>query len=114
MKFPKWQEGRQGTGYKVLTLINSKFFKFDCHILKYPEGSSIPPHKDPAKEGYEHYRLNITLKRSKIGGYFNCANTLYRSLRVALFRPDLETHSVMEVLLGTRYVLSIGWLKKIK
>lgn len=112
MKLFKWQEGRQEGGYKVLTLINNKFFKFDCHILKYPEGSRIPPHVDPAKEGYRHFRLNIVLKEPKLGGTFACGKPIFRWGRISLFRPDQETHSVTKVLIGSRYVLSFGWLSK--
>jgi hypothetical protein len=113
-KFPKWQDGRQGTGYKVLTLINSKLLKLDLHILKYPEGTYIPSHIDPAREGYEHYRLNIVLKKAKYGGSLIVNETLYKSpgSRIIFFRPDISRHLVTNVYEGTRYVLSIGWLKK--
>jgi hypothetical protein len=111
MKFFKWKEGRQGTGYKVLTLINSERFEFDLHVLKYETGTSIPKHKDPAKPGYEHHRLNIVLKQAERGGEF-VLGPLYSSARINKFRPDITPHAVCLIEKGTRYVLSIGWLKK--
>jgi hypothetical protein len=114
-KFPKWQDGRQGTGHKVLTLINSKLLKFDCHVLKYPTGSYIPFHTDPAKEGYKHYRLNIILTKAA-GGAFICPNYsgVFKWWRFHFFRPDVTEHCVTPVWEGTRYVFSIGWLKKVR
>lgn len=112
MKLPMWKEGRQGSGYQVLTLINNQFFKFDLHILKYPEGSQIHPHRDPAKKGFKHYRLNVVLRAGESGGHFWCKSPIFKTKRIALFRPDIDTHHVTTVFKGTRYVLSIGWLKK--
>lgn len=39
----------------------------DCYILKYPEGSEIPPHTDPVP-GRKHWRMNVVLKRATVGG----------------------------------------------
>lgn len=111
MKLPKWKDGRQGTGYKVLTLINNERFKFDMHVLKYETGTGIPAHKDPAKPGYEHHRLNIVLKQALRGGEF-VLGPLYSLARIHKFRPDTTIHAVTPIEKGTRYVLSIGWLKK--
>jgi hypothetical protein len=107
----KWEEGRQKTGYMKKCLINSKRFKFDVYLLKYPEGSEIPEHIDSAIIPFhEHHRLNIELKRAEFGGSFRM-NGYVKPRRVHYFRPDLVPHSVDKIRKGTRYVLSIGWNK---
>ncbi len=106
-----WQKGRQESGYEKMTLLRSKLFKFDVYILKYPVNSTIKAHTDPVDEIYEHHRLNIVLKKAKIGGVFSC-NDIAKTGRIHYFRPDIMKHEVSKIQLGTRYVLSIGWLKK--
>lgn len=105
-----WQFGRQGTGYEVFTLINSKKLNFDCHLIRYPVGASIPAHVDPVSRG-DHYRLNIEIWRPKAGGELICSQSIWRRGRINLFRPDKAIHAVTEVKEGIRYVLSIGWVK---
>jgi hypothetical protein len=82
---------------------------FDSYLIRYPEGSEIPPHTDPVTAG-RHYRLNIILKSPASGGEFVCATPLYESRRIKLFRPDACPHSVTRVIGGSRYVLSVGWV----
>lgn len=105
-----WKEGRQGSGYFKRPLIVSKRFKFDSYLLKFPVGSEIGLHKDTANEG-RHFRLNIILRQSRIGGEFICSETLLDWPRIKLFRPDLQEHAVTKVEDRSRYVLSIGWLR---
>ena len=106
----RWQPGRQGTGYdKMLLLTASWPVPFDTYLLRYPDGSEIPPHKDPVSIG-RHYRLNIILKSPRSGGEFVCACPLFASKRIKLFRSDTCEHSVTRVSGGCRYVLSIGWV----
>ena len=106
----RWDRGRQGTGYdKLLLLENHVLLPFDGYLLRYPAGSSVPPHRDRVQGG-RHFRLNIVLKRSPGGGEFVCERPLYRSARVNLFRSDLSEHAVTRVEGGSRYVLSIGWV----
>ncbi|MFC6977979.1 hypothetical protein [Microbulbifer taiwanensis] len=59
-----------------------------------------------------HYRLNIVIKRAKSGGEFLCDSPIYESARIKLFRPDIAEHAVSEVQSGTRYVLSLGWVRR--
>ena len=107
----RWQSGRQGSGYDKMLLLTGKWpIPFDCYVIRYPEGSSIPPHKDPVQQG-RHYRLNVILKSPKSGGEFVCATPIYSSTRIKLFRPDECEHSVTRVQGGSRYVLSIGWVR---
>jgi hypothetical protein len=108
----KWEEGRQNSGYRVLTLVKSLRFKFDMHLIHYPTGSKIPSHKDKANFDQRHYRLNIEVKRPKEGGKFVCDKCIFRWWRIALFRPDIQTHSVTEITKGTRWVFSMGWLRR--
>lgn len=108
----RWEKGRQNTGYDKLLLVANPFLlPFDCYLLRFPEGTEIPPHRDPVKAG-RHYRLNIIVKRAPVGGEFICADPLFQTRRVNLFRSDLCTHSVTRVEGGSRYVLSIGWILK--
>lgn len=105
----KWEKGRQGSGYEKLRLFAGTWpFPFDSYLIRYPEGSSIPPHQDPV-QAKKHYRVNIILIAPKSGGEFMCDNPIFETSRIKLFRPDISTHSVTEVVGGTRYVLSFGW-----
>lgn len=106
----RWQRGRQDTGYdKMLLLAMSWPLPLDSYLIHYPEGSEIPPHRDPVKSG-RHYRLNIILKSCGAGGEFICETSMFTTKRIKLFRPDLHEHSVTKVIDGSRYVLSIGWI----
>lgn len=106
----RWQSGRQGSGYDKMLLLTAPWpVPFDSYLIRYPEGSSIPPHRDPVQTG-RHYRLNIVLKAPKSGGEFLCENPIYQSRRIKLFRPDICEHSVSKVQGGSRYILSIGWV----
>ncbi|MBB3193872.1 hypothetical protein FHS28_001237 [Roseateles terrae] len=82
---------------------------FDSYLIRYPDGSEIPPHKDPVQLG-RHYRLNVILKAPKSGGEFVCKDPIYSGSRIKLFRPDVSEHSVTRVAGGSRYVFSIGWV----
>jgi hypothetical protein len=116
----RWKPGRVGTGYFTCRLWQNKWpVKFDVYIVKYPEGSYIPPHTDPSPvSGKRHFRFNYTFWLPKICGGFAYQGTAeehkhvyYRSKRITFFRPDIIEHEVMKVVEGTRYVLSIGWLR---
>jgi len=111
-----WLEGRQGTGYYKLKIFESKLLKMDIYLLKFPKGSKIDRHIDPVPEGYEHHRFNAILKRPKEGGECIIAREPFnfrpQRNRFIKFRPDIMQHYVSRISEGTRYVLSIGWLKK--
>jgi hypothetical protein len=107
----RWQSGRQGSGYDKMLLLTAPWpVPFDSYLIRYPDGSSVPPHTDPVQQG-RHYRLNIILKAPKSWGEFVCAQAIYSSSRIKLFRPDACEHSVTPVHGGSRYVLSIGWVR---
>ncbi len=114
----KWAEGNHKTGYSVFTIAWVKRRKlipipFDCYLIKYPPGASIPPHRDELKKD-RHFRVNIVFPSSG-GGEFICENPIFSSRWINFFRPDLSTHSVTEVTgKRTRYVLSFGWALKNK
>ena len=113
LRWLKWEKGRQNTGYdKLLLMANPFVIPFDCYLLRFPEGSEIPPHRDPVKSG-RHYRLNIILKRSPGGGEFVCGDPIFQTRRIKFFRSDLSTHSVTRVVGGPRYVLSVGWILRV-
>lgn len=105
----KWQIGRQLSGYdkKLLWIFPLPFIWIDGYLLRFREGSKIPPHKDVVDK-YLHYRLNIVLKAAKEGGDFICNDAYINTKRVKFFRSDIMEHSVSEVTSGQRYLLSIG------
>lgn len=108
----RWRGGRQRSGYEKMLLLQSPFpLPFDAYLLRFTEGSGIPPHTDPVTAG-RHYRCNIVIKRAKRGGEFVCASPIFATRRIKLFRPDACEHSVTRVERGTRYVLSIGWVRR--
>ena len=68
MSFFHWEEGRVGTGYRKLTLFRGhRFLPFDCYLIDYPIGSSVPTHTDPIP-GKRHFRLNILLMGEDVYG----------------------------------------------
>ncbi len=84
---------------------------FDIYLLRFLRGQGIPPHTDQVQSG-KHYRLNLVIKAARSGGEFYCSHPIYESKRVKLFRSDISEHGVSEVTQGSRYVVSIGWIKK--
>jgi len=108
----RWKQGRQETGYEKMLLLWSKIpVPFDMYLLKYPEGSEIPPHVDEVKKG-KHYRLNIILKSAKEGGVFIVKNCIFETKRIKFFRPDVSEHSVTKITKGTRILFSLGFILK--
>jgi len=110
-KLFRWERGRQKSGYDKMLLCGAKWpIKFDTYLLKFPLGSEIAPHTDKVESG-KHYRLNIVLKNANEGGVFICQNPIFETSRIKLFRPDTCEHQVSKIVKGTRYLLSIGWVK---
>ena len=106
----RWHGGRQKSGYEKMLLLQCPWpLPFDVYMLRFREGAQIAPHTDPVSFG-RHYRCNIVVKRAKAGGEFVCANPIFATRRIKVFRPDACEHSVTQVTAGTRYVLSIGWV----
>jgi hypothetical protein len=107
----RWQRGRQQSGYDKRLLLWGRWpLPFDVYILRLRQGASISPHVDAVSTG-DHYRLNIVVKCTEAGGEFVCATPIYESARIKYFRPDACEHSVTRVDQGTRYVLSVGWIR---
>jgi len=110
-KLFRWDRGRQQSGYdKMLLCVAIWPIKFDLYFLKFPQGSEIAPHIDKVESG-KHYRLNIVLKNADEGGEFICENPIFETSRIKLFRPDICEHQVSKIEKGTRYLVSIGWVK---
>ena len=106
----RWQSGRQGSGYDKMLLFTARWpLRFDSFLIRFPEGSGIPPHTDRVQQG-RHYRLNLILKSPRSGGEFVCSQPIFATRRIKFFRPDACEHSVTRVEGGSRYVLSIGWV----
>jgi len=119
MKWLTWDKGRQDSGYEKMLLATSKFFKFDCYILKFPDGVGIPTHVDPSIPGYEHHRFNFFLTTPSIGtGVVTIEGPHWETKhgRAHKFRPDLYQHHMTPARRiwsnNATYILSIGWLKK--
>lgn len=107
----RWQKGRQKSGYDKMLLMRVTWpVKFDTYLLKFPQGSEIAPHKDKVDFG-KHFRLNVVLKKAALGGAFICDDPIFDSGRIKLFRPDISQHKVTKVEKGSRYVLSVGWVR---
>ena len=105
LKWLKWGNDTYHTGYSVFTIFYTKLI--DIYIIKYPENSYIPKHKDPSS-GRRIYRVNFFLKNAEIGGQFKCNRVIFNYGRLVIFRADNTYHSVSKVEKGTRVVLSIG------
>lgn len=119
-----WEEGRQKTGYEKSNLLPITGIRwildralstlgnpseFDAYLLRYPTGSEIPPHTDPAEEGLCHVRFNA-LAKAGTGGMLYLENQ-ERPLAEGdayLFRPDITEHRVDPLEAGERLVLSVG------
>ena len=111
-KWLRWDVGRQQSGYDKMLLATGRWpLPFDCYLLRFPEGSEIGEHQDKNENG-RHFRLNIMLKNAKVGGRFICKDPIFETSRIKFFRPDVSRHAVTKVEKGTRYVLSIGWIRK--
>lgn len=101
----KWVAGQLGSGYEKLTLL--KFPCLDMHLIRFPKGSHIDPHVDPAPKGRQ-WRMNVVLKVCEQGGDFVCPNAFVNWRRLKIFRPDVQTHEVTRVTEGDRLVLTVG------
>lgn len=116
----KWRDGRQDSGYKILTIywFYLPYFETDCHLIYYPTGSRLPVHRDKfynLGQEMNHYRLNILLKKPKTGGKFFCRKTIINWWRVSLFKASKWTHGVTKVENGERLVLTFGFaFRKLK
>lgn len=107
----RWDLGRQGTGYRKCLLAALAWpVSFDLYLIHYPEGSEIPWHTDPVK-GWEHHRINLVLKAPKKGGRFEC-NGIFQPGRLHRLHPDIDRHRVTKIENGTRWVLSLGFLRR--
>lgn len=110
-KLFRWERGRQNTGYDKMLLCGALWpIKFDVYLIKFPAGSEIPPHVDKTETG-KHFRLNIVLKKATDGGQFICSNPIFETSRIKFFRPDVSEHQVSKIIKGSRYILSIGWVR---
>lgn len=110
----RWGKDDYNTGYRIFTFLYSRLLGIDIYLFHYPEGSWIPKHKDPGKYG-PHYRFNIELKKTDVGGEFKCSNKIFSLWnRVQCFRADTNYHRVTKIQKGSRWVLSFGWTNRFK
>lgn len=102
-----WKPGRQNSGYFKLKLFEMSWpIGIDLYLLKFEDGVRVPVHKD--KVGNKrHFRINLTLKKPRSGGYFYCENIMFKFSRLVLFRPDNNYHGLTTVN-GKLIMLSLG------
>lgn len=117
VKYWRWTDGRQGSGYKIFYMWN---WLFDFLIIRYPTNSFIHWHNDPVPAPLKHHRINIVLWEAEKGGEFERQLDLHNGQRTfqktkqrfMRFRPDIEKHMVHRITKGERWVLSLGWTTK--
>lgn len=133
-----WKPGRQGTGYEILPVKFVPHLKvwveylailvrqantgdfWDAYLIRYLDGSYVPPHKDEASiYGMRHNRVNLILQNPTSGGEFLIDGKPpldYNGEEIPSvipegdayhFWPDEMTHEVTPVV-GTRLILSVG------
>lgn len=116
----RWVDGRQGGDYQRMLLLRSKLLKFDFYLLRLPTGSVVRPHIDRVPDGFEHHRINVTLREATSGGItfidpkvVSREKSEYeRAPKHYRFRPDIHRHHVTKVEAGSVLLLSFGWLKR--
>jgi predicted 2-oxoglutarate/Fe(II)-dependent dioxygenase YbiX len=117
-----WKPGRQGTGYDTLPLardalayralahVGTPFEDYwDVYLIRYRDGSHIPPHTDAAQHGRQHRRLNALLVAPQRGGELRIAGARV-DLAIGdavVFEPDRDQHQVSTVV-GERVLFSVG------
>ena len=109
-KWLKWIRGRQEGSYSKLALFPqwlSVLLNADAYLLSFPAGCSVMKHKDPVAPGYNHHRLNITLKRASYKERMYILGPVKRWGRVEIFRPDLYEHGLAPIT-EHMFMLSFG------
>lgn len=124
-----WEGGRQGTGYDKVDLqaldptpgyladllvsarvaMAVKYLGWDAYLLRYRDGSFIPPHRDPTQHG-RHLRLNAVVLASAPGsGELRLDGEVFDLAEgdAVVFRSDQILHQVSPVV-GERIMLSVG------
>jgi len=106
----KWKKGRQEGSYSKMALIPgwlSRFLAADAYLIRFPAGCSVMKHKDPVEPGYNHHRVNITLKRANYRERMYILGPIKRWWRVEIFRPDLYEHGLQPIS-ESMWMLSLG------
>lgn len=128
-----YEPGRQETGYEKLNVVGDEKLQslirhsvrrlhpaqprgdveltVDAWVLRYREGSFIPPHRDPSPgEGFVHARMNYMLLEPDEGGELYVEGRLEKMHfhYAYLFRPDLLEHEMKPITKGMRLVFSVG------
>jgi len=125
----EWDRGRQDTGYQksavdpddpaiaaliarsLTTLYPGPRHGHDAWLLRYPEGSDIPPHVDPPlRDRARHARLNAVIAAPPAGGLL-ALDGVEVALAVGdavVFYPDRVRHEVSAVTGGERWIWSVG------
>ena len=126
---PPWQRGRQDTGYlkravdrddpavgalierSLATLFPGPRHGHDAWLLRYPDGTHIPPHVDPPlRDGARHARLNAVIAAPPRGGVLRLDGTVVSLAPgdAVVFYPDQVRHEVSACDGGERWIWSVG------
>jgi hypothetical protein len=124
-----WDRGRQDTGYfksaidpadpflaaliarSLAALYPGARHGHDTWLLRYPDGSSIPPHVDPPlRDGARHARLNAIIAAPPAGGELRLDDQpiALAAGDAVVFYPDRVRHQVSAVTGGERWIWSVG------
>lgn len=124
-----WDRGRQDTGYlksavdrddpfiaaliarSLAALYPGPRHGHDAWLLRYPDGSSIPPHVDPPMtDGARHARLNAIIAQPPGGGVLQLDGEVVALAAgdAVVFYPDRVRHQVSQVAGGERWIWSVG------
>lgn len=131
----EWTLGRQGTEYKKydfkigsslynrFQLLISRSLKYmqadpsfthDVYLIYYPQGSYIPPHRDPVQKNFNHQRLNSIVQHAELGGELLIEGSIVElaELDGMTFFSNKSEHSVAKIERGDRLLWSVGVLQK--
>ena len=137
----KWQDGRQGTGYKkyeitkhydewyhkryVVNALNYLGYskaaqdldggRWDAWLMKMPDGAYIHPHTDPCPfDAGSHHRFNMCVRPAERGGHFSIEgeHVPVHTGEAIIFRPDAMRHEVSMVSGRDRLMISVGCVKE--
>ena len=102
----KWVKGRQNPTYEKFLIL--QILKVDCYLLRYRKNSYLRSHIDATDADHRHWRVNIILKKSRLGGVFCCEKSILDWTRLKIFEAGKYSHSLSRIRQGKRLVLSMG------
>lgn len=123
-----WLPGLRDTGYQIahakdipallplqqrcLAALPADPIHWDCVLIRYPDGASIPTHLDvprPSPVPLQHHRLFLLVQAAAAGGVLTIDGLVapFAEGDAVVFEPCEIPHSVSPVV-GTRLVFTVG------